>query len=288
MHQKIEQLLQNGYSFSVSEVLSEAWQITKSKIGIFIGFWLTYGIISGVLSNIPLIGQLISSFIIGPALMAGLAIYLDRYLHNDQPEFSNFFDGFRLLNQLIPYALLYQIIVLIAGTPLWIVLIKTNFLTFSQLLSGNNQMLAFEQIPGLTALLSSFDIVLLLAGTFLLIYVSMLYWWSIYFITLHKMSFWQAMESSRKLISRALSNNFKLLFSLIGIIFGLAVVGAFLISIFGISLNGGLILLLILLALPLMLFIATFITIAPFVAFHKVVGSREEDHESDFSEHLLA
>lgn len=110
--QKMSDVAQNGYSFSISAVIEESWGLVKQHLGLHIGFTLVFFIAAGVLSQIEFIGPLLNLFI-NPLITAGIIIVGYRTAHNQPVEFQHFFEGFQKFSALWPTFILSYLFTLI-------------------------------------------------------------------------------------------------------------------------------------------------------------------------------
>lgn len=92
--QHLENVIENGSSFSIGDSLSQGFDIWKGNIGDFIGMMVVYMLIVMGIGLVPLAGQIVSSILVSPALLLG-GVICSYLMHYRQPsDFSNFFDGF--------------------------------------------------------------------------------------------------------------------------------------------------------------------------------------------------
>ena len=94
--EKVEQLVNEGYSFDIGNYISQGFDIFKQNIGGFIGYTLLVAAISVFGQLIPVIGALAVS-VISPALTVGYFIVGKKILFNEDYEFGDFFKGFQFL-----------------------------------------------------------------------------------------------------------------------------------------------------------------------------------------------
>lgn len=289
MYQKIEQLLEEGYSFSISKTLSKAWQLTKKSWAPYLGFFFLVLLMAGIASAIPLVGTLVVYLLIYPAVIAGIALYAERKLHGKDVEFSTFFDGFQHLRQMIPFVVVLYVLQLIASIPMFIAFSNVGLLEiYKSALSGDYEAMQ-EAMMAMNSymIMSGTNLVLYLLSMVLYLLIAVLYWWTPYFILFHGMGFWQAMESSRKLVMRAFGKHLGLMLTMIGFIILITIAFVVLSSVLMFS-GGVSAFLLILVFLIAIFLVATTYMLSPLVAFDTVIGTREEgDEEMDLTQHLV-
>ncbi|GEM_PF-1229492 len=288
MYQKIEQLLEEGYSFSISKTLSKAWQLTKKSWAFYLGFFFLVMMMAGIAAAIPFVGIFMLYLLVYPAAIAGIALYAERALHGKPTEFGTFFDGFQHLRQMIPFMVIMYVFQLVASIPMLIVFSKTGMLEFYQAAwSGNYEAMQETAMMMGAYAMSGTDFILYLLSFLLSIVVGVLYWWAPYFILFHGMGFWQAMESSRKLVMRAFGKHFGLMLIMIGF---MLLIGIAFVVLSGVLMFGGAVSVLLLVAVFLItiFLVATTFMLSPLVSFDTVIGTREEGEEDvDLTQHLV-
>ena len=200
----VETVLNEGYSFDLGAYISEGFKLFGKDAGPYIGFFFISIIISAILGNIPFIGLLAGLFV-NPALAGGWYIYARNRAINHEPQFGNFFDGFK--------------------SPGWIQLVLANLVTgiFTGLAAAIVLVpaviiLGFDLFSELAGLADTSDpeelrdiLIAIFTGKLLLVMllsvvvgslISVLYVLAPMFILYRGMTFWDAMESSRKIVSK--------------------------------------------------------------------------------------
>lgn len=191
-----QQQTNRAYNFQMGRYMEEGWSIFKSAAGSFIGFTVVYFIIYFVISLIPFVNLL--AMFIAPALIAGIFIYCRNMMHKKE-DFGNFFEGFNFFGRIA----LFQLILFLFFIPFLILLFSVVFPVnvIPDLISGdyNPEWIgediaqSFENNFGLVALI------------YLLFLAGILYLYTSYSLTLPlivdmNMGFWEAMETSRKVV----------------------------------------------------------------------------------------
>ncbi|MEN9219006.1 MAG: hypothetical protein Q6J33_08380 [Gloeomargarita sp. DG_2_bins_126] len=105
MPRDMTSLLTHGYQVKIGDYISRGWELLQPKIGLFIGYVALLFGINVVLTFIPFLGGLVS-FIVSPALNAGLFIVAYKHLLGESVEFSDFFKGFEQFGVFLMAALL--------------------------------------------------------------------------------------------------------------------------------------------------------------------------------------
>jgi uncharacterized membrane protein len=110
--QKMIDVAQVGYNFSIGAVIEESWGLVKKNLGLHIGFTLIFMITAGIISQIEYVGPFIN-LLINPLLTAGIVIVGYRTDHNQEVEFSHFFEGFQKFSALWPTFIISYIFTII-------------------------------------------------------------------------------------------------------------------------------------------------------------------------------
>jgi hypothetical protein len=110
-NRRIEQKIQNGYSFELEKYFSEGWKLFRKEPGPFILYGLVAGLILASLNFLPEYLGKIASYLLGPALTAGLFIGARKLDHGGTLEFNDFFKGFDYIVQLFLVSLISGILI---------------------------------------------------------------------------------------------------------------------------------------------------------------------------------
>ena len=89
-----DNLRTKGYQFEMGKYISEGWKKGTAVIGWFILFLIISVIFSTVSGFIPVIGSLANSWVISPALSAGLILFMKHKYDKDESDFGLIFKGF--------------------------------------------------------------------------------------------------------------------------------------------------------------------------------------------------
>jgi hypothetical protein len=182
---RLENVINNGYNFQLSEYISKGFHIFGREPGYFIGYLIVYFAIAISLSVLPFIGQLISTMV-GGALVAGFYIVADRIVREEQVNFANFFEGFQSWLPLFVGEIFKVLIMIGLFIPPVIYFIAKFGVNFR-----------FETPDlGLT------DSLVFIAFFLVLMCVFLCYLYMPFFILFDKMDAWSAMEMSRKTITK--------------------------------------------------------------------------------------
>jgi hypothetical protein len=209
-----QQVLEREYRVEIGEALDRGWKVFTGNAGVIIGVGLVWlvlmvGIffVSAIASLIPLLNLLswlVTTFLNGP-IMAGVLFFFVRMIRGGPGQFGDTFSGFgprfihlgmtSLLQGLINLALLLPAIVTCG---------LLGLLSAAVMKSGRFPELSVATIGALAAVGSL---------TFLvLVYVNVLWTFSLLLVLDKRYDFWPAMQLSRRMVNRRWWMTFLFLF----------------------------------------------------------------------------
>ncbi|MEM7514760.1 MAG: hypothetical protein AAF388_27780 [Bacteroidota bacterium] len=174
---KFDHLIREGYEFKTREYISRGWEILSGSTGSYLGFILVAGVISGIANSIPYVGILVSIAIGGP-IAVGTFIFSQKLANGEVARFEHFFDGFQDYVQL---TLTYALYMILAFSPM--------FLT--SLIIGYD---FYAPDPSLIPV-----IMLVMIPS---MYLILAYSFALPLVVFERMSAWNALELSRKIITK--------------------------------------------------------------------------------------
>lgn len=262
---RLNQALEKGYDFSPSEVLSQAYETVKAKMGEFIGFMIIYLIVSGSASSLasaiaPGLDNLVSLFF--SALWLPGYYYAAQAIRRGQPfSFNLFMDGHKKAGKLIGYQFLLTILIYLPLMPaIASLFFQDNIIAEFQLMQEIAQTGEFY-MPQLSGL----SIGLLIVGFFGTLYLSFSYTLGQVILTIADFGIWESLEASRKLVQK----NFLTFVGLFFLIIGINILGTLLLFV-------GL-----LVSVPVSL-------VVNYVVLEKIFQLyKEDDHEQNISDHFV-
>jgi hypothetical protein len=229
-------------------------------------------------SIIPILGFIANYLVITPVLTAGFYL-VSNYVRRNQPvEFGSFFDGFQFTVPLmLQSAAMYGIILVILSPTIYL-LYNTGIVEWYIGLIRNPL-----ESPASPPVFEPRIALIFLLNMLPLLYIGIAYLWAPHFILFHKMNFWEAMEASRRLITRKWFSVFTLPLSLLGIFFLVFVLLGFLS--FVLPFVGMAITFLVSIGI---LFVAPAYFCMIYAAFEDVMGlGEEEEADQDLLHHLI-
>lgn len=197
--------VEQGATFSIRQAFSDGFNYLGKNIGPFVGFTFVGGLISMVVSfiagSIPyMIGSLAMQAAFSPALVMGYAIYNRKWQQDQNPEFGNFFDGFKTNYQQLLIANLVLVIITLGLTALLITPyvgeIKAMFTDVAL-----DPDLFGEIALDIFATAQQYWWTFVIYGV-LILAIQILYLQVNYFVVFYNWGFWESMEASRLLMSR--------------------------------------------------------------------------------------
>lgn len=200
----VESVLTNGYSFNLGDYIGKGFKLFGNDAGSYIGYTLVSFVIGFVIGLIPFLGTL-AGLVINPALNGGWFIFAQKHQKGGQRSFSNFFDGFKNPPwiQLVLGSLVSSIFVAIAACIIvlpGVLFVGADFIMDIMALRGSTDP---DEIMGIVGAVFTGKILLIvLLATVIGAMVAALYIFMPCFIIFRGMSFWDAMEASRKVVSK--------------------------------------------------------------------------------------
>ncbi|MFN7115350.1 MAG: BPSS1780 family membrane protein [Saprospiraceae bacterium] len=206
---KLQEINETNYQFKFGDYIGQGFDLFKQNMGNFVGYTLVYVMIIGVLSVIPLIGFL-GVYALSPILYAGFLIGAHRTASGQRLEFGDFFKGFDHAGQLI----VWYLVSIIATTLLMLPFFISIFSWYSEMLADPEGYIENPDPFGMFANIPSWSYLLFLPA----IYLGVAWRWAPQFIVFNNMNFWDAMEMSRRLITKKwlIQFLFLIVFSIIG------------------------------------------------------------------------
>ncbi len=208
----IEDRIAYGYDFAIGRYLQEGWEIYKKFAGGFIGFLLLTMVINFVAGLVPVVGFIASTFILGPALQAGNYLVSEKIQKGKNFSFNDFFRGFDHIGQLALMTLILMLILLAVFTPTLFAFSSSGIFAWYREVLGDPFGAADAPLPDLSGRLVGITLLNLIP----VIYLSVAYMWGSMFIVFFKAAAWEALETSRRLITRRWFTVFGLLLAIFG------------------------------------------------------------------------
>ncbi len=197
---RIEELSTEGYDFPAASYLSQGWDIYKQQPFSFIGFLIIAFLITIVVSLIPLVGTIANSLIFGPVLGVGYYIVANKIRVNRFEDFGDFFKGFNKVGPLALAALTMSVIILIALSPTIYSVYSSGVVEwYMEVLQNPFETPPLEDLEGM---FTSTDVWIFALNLIPVIYLAVAYSFAYMFIVFYDLDFWDAVESSRRVITR--------------------------------------------------------------------------------------
>lgn len=213
-----QDLIDNGYEFKLGDYISGGWNIATQNVGGFVGFSLIipililffYAIILGIFGSIfiggggrPGVGMIailgVIVFVIYLALIAG--IYLlgygyfcvaDKIQKQEPYSFSDFFGAFAHWKQILYYQVIKMLIMLLCSAP---VIVFMAIYIYIPMFKG--EMRNPEDMAGMMSFLPLTYLFMIPTYYFIISYS-----FTPMLIMFGGLTYWDAMETSRKVISK--------------------------------------------------------------------------------------
>lgn len=190
MTEKLQRSLSGGYEVKISDYLSRGFDIFKANAGAYIGYTILYFVISFFINLIPFL-NIFGSILISPCLVFGFHL-VSKSISADNiiPDFGMYFKGFDHFGKLVVIALLSMLLYVVLFLPL---IGTIGFSAFSMANANANEIM--ETLIG-----GPLFVLVLTMCVFL--YLAICWIFSSMLAVFHDMSAWDAMETSRKLVTR--------------------------------------------------------------------------------------
>jgi hypothetical protein len=197
---RFEKLLQEGYPLLPNQCLMEGLQLYRRYFRGFFPFALLLPILSSLLDQLmpQQYSFAIVSFVLSPVLNTGFYWVANRLLSGQPVRFVHFFEGRFDTGKLILSNLIYTIILALVLVPAFQILQKAGYFSWVQELMQNPNPAEPPQAPELSTLSST----MLFINMIPLVYLMVGFLWAYPFIAFFGLGPWQALEASRRLISR--------------------------------------------------------------------------------------
>ena len=196
--------LANGnYKFSVSEIVSEGWDLFKKEWGLFLVFGLLIIIVFSLSSQIPYIGYILTNLLVTPLMIIGFASASHIVATNGRLDFNDFFIGIDRIGEFLPTAALLLLMSILSFIPFLICILFFG-------LYGDLYLDPFEIINKI-GLIS----ILLFISVLPIILVPVLYTWTFYLFTFYDLKNWEALETSRKIVASKIGVHIVFYFAII-------------------------------------------------------------------------
>lgn len=190
MTSKLQQSLAKGYEVKIGDYLSKGFDIFKANAGGYIGYAVLYFLITMFINFIPFI-NLLASVLISPCLVFGFYL-VSKSISAEKtvPPFGEFFRGFDYFGKIVVVTILSGIGYLIILLPF---IITVGISAFS--LQDADPQEIIEVITG-----GPLFVTILTVCAF--VYLSVSWVFASMLAVFHDMSAWDALETSRKLVTR--------------------------------------------------------------------------------------
>ena len=199
---RIQEIIQNGYNFNFGDYISEGFNIMNKNVGSFIAFFLIYAFLSLFSQALGAL-SIFSTFILTP-IMLGLYLVAHKVQTGKPHEFGDFFKGFQFIGPIALLLLIQFGLYLLAMLPFGLYMGLTVFPELQDISLGDfnpseNPEYFLEILTSISAEVNSFLILLTLLPV---IYLGISWSFAPFFVIFYNYSPWDALETSRKLITK--------------------------------------------------------------------------------------
>ncbi|MFM9986091.1 MAG: hypothetical protein ACKVOK_12705 [Flavobacteriales bacterium] len=208
----LEEVLTDGYQFDFGDYLGKGFTLFGKEAGYLIGFSLVYFVIligsSMLLGSIGIpFGDTIFSILVGSALGAGIFAFMNARTSEFDYSFNNFFDGFKppFWKNLVLAALIQMVISLVISLLIFIPFIRNNGFDLVMRLSELENMTDPDDfLEFVDEIMASGIFMYGFIGGLASLIITTMWCLTPIFILKRNMGAWQAMEASRKIVTKKL------------------------------------------------------------------------------------
>ena len=198
-HPHLQKVLLENRPFRVGHYISKGFEIFGKNLGSFVAFSLLSVLIMSFVGSVPWVGAWASKFAMVPVLTAGIYLVAHEVNKGNTVEFGDHFMGFQHLVRLALAAMAISVITTAATVPFFIA--NKGLLEWTWSLTEFSASVSFDSVDDFVAAYPGFH-----SWKFLLllpmIYLAVAYSWTRMFVVFYDLNVWEAMEASRKLISK--------------------------------------------------------------------------------------
>jgi hypothetical protein len=191
---KIDRIIAEGYDFRFGDYIGKGFNLFQKEAGMFIGFTVVFFMLYFVIALVPFIGIFADGLVVMPALIVGMYLVSHKTDIGQRAEFGDFFKGFDFTGQLAIATLVMWLIMCIAMAPLLFMYWKYGMFDWYMDFIRNPADFASNQPPRLPGWVFLLELPAIFLG--------LAYSWTYLFIAFYKMEFWDALEASRRLITK--------------------------------------------------------------------------------------
>lgn len=212
---QLEERIAAGYPFNSSQALVEGLRLYRAYPWGFAGLALLLPLLSNVIGLMPIgeiPGMLLTTLLLAPVLNAGHYLVANKLVGGKPIRFTDFFEGRHRAGRLIMCQLIYTLIMVIVLVPTYLVLQRNGFFEWYQEAIVSPP----DALPEQPELAGSGSTVLLL-NLIPFLYLAIAYVWTYPLILFFNAGPWQALEYSRRLVTRRWGSLFFLLMTFVSI-----------------------------------------------------------------------
>ena len=223
-HPHLQKVLLENRPFRVGQYISKGFHLFSKNLGSFVAYSLLSVLIISMVAGVPLVGGWASKFAMMPVLTAGIYLVVHEVHKGKRVEFGEHFLGFRYIIPLALASIAISVITTVATIPFW--LANKSLLEWTWNLQDSFTTFDWEEIRDSYPGFHSWKLLLL----FPVLYFAIAYSWTRLFIVFYDLNVWEAMEASRRFISKNWLTY--LLFAIVLIVIGYGGLAGLMIGIF--------------------------------------------------------
>lgn len=198
--ERFDQILREGYPLNTNQCIMDGLQLYRAYFPGFAVFALLMPMVNILLDALlaPGIGLLATSLLLAPLLNAGYFLVANKLIGRQPVAFADFFGARSHAVRLILSNLIYTIILLAVLSPTYFVFERSGFIDWYQVMLQNPT----NPDPPDPPVFSPQESTVLFLNLIPLVYLVVGYVWAYPLILFFNLGPWQALEYSRRLVTR--------------------------------------------------------------------------------------
>ena len=192
----LKEILNSDRPFKYGTYIGKGFELFGKNAGNFAAFSILSVVIMSFAGSIPFIGAIGSRYLLVPALAAGFLLVAHQLNKGERTEFGEHFSGFQHIVRLALAGIATTLIMTAAMVPFLVA--NGDLLSWSWELKSLGDTFDFNKVIETFPGFSSWTLLLFLP----MLYLGVAYSWTSQFIVFHHLNVWDAMEASRKLITK--------------------------------------------------------------------------------------
>ena len=202
----LEKHIREGYPMDGPAAVFEGLQLIRGNSLPVISAFILMALIGGWLGAIHWAGFVVDALVVSPILLGGAILMLGKLRMGQSLEWRDLLSGLPFALPLILFTIVYTLILLILLSPTLYAMYQAGVFEFLQEFFVNPEIIE-EALPNF----SNINATVIWLNFIPLIYLSVGFWWGVFLILFRQLNFIEALEYSRRLVTRKWFSHFYLL-----------------------------------------------------------------------------